>query len=228
MKSGRIVLLLLVGIAAWVAVALQVVLAARVVAEEGRPPLIGVINALSYFTVLTNLLVAIVATAAASRRGSGTFFGRPSTMSATTVYIFVVWLVYSLLLRALWEPTGLQRVADVALHGVIPLLYIPFWCFYVPKGTLKWDLPPRWLIYPAAYAVYSLLYGALTGRYLYPFADVGALGYPAVLVNTVVFLGGFLVLGSILVAIDRLVCRTVQQAIVAGRARRQVRGSLGT
>jgi hypothetical protein len=50
------------------------------------------------------------------------------------------------------------------------------------------------------YFIYSLLRGALTGQYLYPFGDVNALGHATVLVN-----GAFFVLGLIVVAIDHAI-----------------------
>lgn len=196
--------LVVMAIAAWFAVALQIFLVVRIVTDEGQPAINGVVNALSYFTVLTNLLVAIVVTASVLRGNSDTFLTRPSIMSAIAVYIFVVGLMYSLFLRALWEPTGLQLVADVGLHDLMPILYVLYWLLFVPKGTLRWNQPIYWLIYPAMYFTYSLLRGAFTGRYLYPFGDVSALGYPAVLANSAILLVGFLVLGLMLVAIGRL------------------------
>jgi hypothetical protein len=192
---------------AWLAVALQIFLVIRIVMAAGQPAIVGIVNTLSYFTVLTNLLVALVATASAWRGGSDTSLTSPSTMTATAVYIFVVGLIYSLVLRALWEPTGLQLAADIALHDLIPTLYVVYWLLCVPKGTLRWGQPIYWLIYPLAYMAYTLVRGLLGGRYLYPFADVSTLGYPTVLGNVAIAVGGFFVLGVIAVAIDHLIGR---------------------
>jgi hypothetical protein len=109
--------------------------------RSGGSMLYGVIKTLSYFTILTNLLVAVVATASLASRRSDGFFTRPNTESATAVYIAIVGIIYSLLLRALWEPTGLQLAVDVALHDVIPILYLVYWVAFVPKGTLSWLAP---------------------------------------------------------------------------------------
>src|SRR6185437_6301205 len=43
--------------------------------------------------------------------------------------------------------------------------------------------PLAWLAWPLAYFVFALAHGALSGRYLYPFADVGALGIAVVARN---------------------------------------------
>jgi hypothetical protein len=199
--------LIVMAVLGWLAIAVQMFLVVRVVTAAGQPAIDGVVNTLSYFTVFTNLLAAIAATASALRSSADTFLTRPSTISAIAVYMFVVGLIYSLVLRSLWEPTGLQRAADVALHDLLPILFVLYWLLFVPKGTLRWSQPVAWLIYPAAYVAYSLLRGAVTGKYLYPFADVTALGYPAVMFNAAIMLAGFLILGLIMVGIDHLVGR---------------------
>lgn len=196
--------LVAMAIVGWLAVLLQIALVVKTFTSSGQSALGAVIQALSYFTVLTNLMVAIVVTVKAARGGSESFLTRPSAMSAVAVYIFVVGLIYSLLLRALWDPTGLQKTADVALHDFMPILYVLYWFAFVPKGSLRWGQPVRWLIYPLGYVAYSLVRGALTGVYPYHFADVNAIGYPAVLLNTVMLLGGFVILGAIAVAVNRL------------------------
>ncbi|HUZ04724.1 MAG TPA: Pr6Pr family membrane protein, partial [Acidobacteriaceae bacterium] len=196
---------------AWLAVALQLYLTVKVVTAAGQPAIHGVINTLSYFTILTNILVAIVATASLLRANKDTFLTRPSTMSAIAVYIFIVGMIYSLILRALWNPTGLQLVVDRILHDAVPVLYVLFWLFFVRKGALRWMQPFYWLIYPVVYFVYCLVRGALTGWYPYPFADVTKLGYPAVVANSGMILGGFLVVSFSVVAIDRLVGRLLRR-----------------
>jgi hypothetical protein len=206
--------LLLLAVIAWLAVLLQIALAVRTVTAAGQSPLVGVINTLSYFTILTNLIVAIVSTASALRGDpntadtSNTFLTRPSTMSAVAVYIFIVGLTYSLLLRSIWEPTGLNAVLDVALHDITPILYVLFWFFFVPKGTLRWSQPIYWLIYPVLYVLYCLARGAITGLYPYYFVDVTLLGYPKALLNTALLFVGFWIVSLIAVAIDRFVGRS--------------------
>jgi hypothetical protein len=202
--------LVLMAVLAWCALILQTGLVIKTVVANGQSPLIGVVNTFSYFTVLTNLFVAIVCTASLLRDSSDTFLTRPSTLSAVAVYIFVVGLTYSLLLRALWNPTGLNAVADISLHDVVPILFTLYWIFFVPKGTLRWSQPLYWLIYPLLYVIYCLVRGAHIGFYPYHFADPILLGYPKALTNTVFLLIGFWLLGLIVVAIDRRAGRSSQ------------------
>jgi hypothetical protein len=152
--------------------------------------------------VLTNILVTLIATRLAwSPRG---ILGRAGTLAAAAVYIVVVGLIYALLLRSLWAPTGLHKLADAILHALIPVLFVLWWLLYAPKQGLRWSEPLRWLAYPLAYFAFSVVLGTLTGRYLYPFADLSNLGTVRVLRNAALLLLLFWGLGMTAVALARL------------------------
>jgi hypothetical protein len=108
-------------------------------------------------------------------------------------------------LRHIWNPQGWQKIADVLLHDLIPLLYVAYWVVFVAKRSLRWKDALWWLIYPAAYFAYTLLRGVTTRWYPYPFLDVQVLGYARVSINAVLLLAAFLVAGLILIAIGRWV-----------------------
>jgi hypothetical protein len=199
--------LLALALLGWSAVILQIVLIAHFFKEVRLPITSGIIEALSFFTVLTNILVAIVVTASLIHGKPDTFLTRPSTMTAAAVYIILVGVIYSLFLRPLWNPVGYQLAADVALHGLTPILYPIYWLIFVPKGKLKWLQPVYWLIYPLLYVAYSLLRGLMINSYLYPFADITTLGYEKVFINTTILLCTFLSLGLVMVAMDRAIAR---------------------
>jgi hypothetical protein len=165
----------------------------------------GLVSFFSYFTVLSNTLVATVLTCAVTTRESAVrrWFLRPSVSSGIAVSITVVGLAYSILLRHLWHPQGWQFIADELLHDVMPLLFLGYWWFCVPKGTLRlWHLP-LWLIYPLVYFIYALLRGHMLGAYAYPFIDVALLGYPQVFINAGGILIGFVLIGLLVIGIDR-------------------------
>ncbi len=134
----------------WFALVLQLLL----MVQQAAPgtSLHAVVNYFSFFTILTNLLVALGTTLPllASHSVAGQFFLRPSSQTAIAVYITIVGVTYSLLLRQLWNPQGAQKVADVLLHDVVPVLYVAFWVFLVPKFTLRWSDAVRWLAFPVA------------------------------------------------------------------------------
>ena len=170
----------------------------------------GLVSFFSYFTVLTNTLVATVLTCAVTPRESAArrWFLQPWVSSGVTVSIVVVGLAYSLLLRHLWHPEGWQFIADELLHDVMPLVFLCYWWFCVPKGTLRlWHLPV-WLIYPLVYFAYALLRGNLLGAYAYPFIDVAVLGYPQVFINAGGILAGFVGIGLAVIGLDHWRSRT--------------------
>jgi hypothetical protein len=111
--------------------------------------------------------------------------------------------VYSLVLRQLWDPEGLQKVADLFLHDAVPLFYLVFWATSVPKYTLRWQHAAWLLTYPLAYLLWALLRGSSTGIYPYPFLDLRALGPGRVLVNVLILMCVFLILGVARVAVGR-------------------------
>ena len=123
--------------------------------------------------------------------------------SAIVVSIAIVGLAYHLLLRHIWNPQGLQWLADVTLHYAVPLLCLVHWWFCVPPARMAWHAPLAWAAWPLAYLVYALLRGAWLQSYPYPFIDVTALGYPQTLLNAAGLLVVFLLLGSVLVAVGR-------------------------
>lgn len=194
-------LLAVVVLLAWLGVLLQLWLSAQLAQATGGGALRGVAQVLCYFTVLTNLLVAIVSSA--QLRTAPWLQQRRGLLAATAVYILVVGLIYALLLRATWAPAGLQKLADVLLHDLVPLGYVLWWLGYAPKVALRWKSALWWLSYPLAYFGFSVLLGEFSGRYLYPFADLSRLGVTVVARNAVLLLAFFYLLGLGAIALAR-------------------------
>ena len=100
----------------WFALALQFYLALSLSVENGTGLLQGTVNYFSYFTILSNLIVALVLTCSRWSPNSrwGSLFARPTTQSAAAAYITIVGLVYSPVLRGIWDPQGLQKLVWMA------------------------------------------------------------------------------------------------------------------
>jgi hypothetical protein len=94
-------------------------------------------------------------------------------------------------------------VADTIEHEVAPALYVLDWLLFVPKGYLKFRSALVSIAFPMAYGAYSLIQGALTEFYPYPFLDVSKLGYERVLINMTGLFVVFAGLGLLLIAIGR-------------------------
>ncbi|MGZ7455396.1 Pr6Pr family membrane protein [Pseudomonas sp. Ma2-10] len=165
----------------------------------------GLVSFFSYFTVLSNTWVATVLTCELTSRESAArrWFLQPWVSSGIAVSIAVVGLGYNVLLRHLWHPQGWQWLADELMHDVMPLLFLAYWWWCVPKGTLRLRHIAAWVIYPVTYFAYALWRGHLLAVYPYPFVDVGKLGYPQVFLNAGGLLVGFVVIALLLMAIDR-------------------------
>ena len=189
----------------WGALAIQLELVLFARWESGASLVGGLMSYFSYFTIITNTLAAIVLTYAADTRPSRcrAFFLQPWVASGIAVSIIVVGAAYSLLLRQLWQPEGLQWLANEVLHDVMPVLYALYWWFYVPKGVLRWSHVGLWMLYPLVYFAYILLRGHLLGVYPYPFVDVEKLGYAQTFINASGILAGFVAVALLVVAVDR-------------------------
>lgn len=76
----------------------------------------------------------------------------------------------------------------------MPLLYLTDWAIFADKRALRYSDVPRWLVFPALYAVYSLLRGLVADWYPYPFLDAGKLGYGAIAINVALVVALFAIL----------------------------------
>lgn len=196
-----------IAIVGWFALGLQLWLSVSNPAPPGVA--LSALNYFSFFTILTNILVALSMTfgAAPGTRGAAGFFKRTSVRTALTLYIAVVGAVYFLILRHTWDPQGWQLIADRLLHYAIPFLALLDWIFITPKQGLKPAHALRWLAYPAAYGAYALLRGAMDGFYPYPFLDVSTLGYGQTLINLAALLAVFAACGFGLIGLSKLPIR---------------------
>lgn len=192
-------------IVGWCGLVIQLDLVLLARWTSGASLLGGLVNYFSFFTVLTNTLVAVVLTCVATRQPSKgrTFFLQPWVTSGIAVSIIVVGVAYNLLLRQLWQPQGLQWLANELLHDVMPVLFTLYWWFCVPKGSLRVRHIGVWVLYPVLYFAYTLLRGHLLGVYPYPFIDVEKLGYAQAFINACGVLAGFVLVALIIVGVDR-------------------------
>lgn len=198
--------MVLVAAVAWFAVILQLYL---MLLHTKNPIGETLLRFFSYYTILTNVLVAVYCTVLLLKPSGrlGRFFLKPASATAITVYITIVGLVYNLVLRHLWNPAGWQWMVDELLHVGVPLLFILYWLMVIPKSGLRYKNAGAWLIYPAVYAVCIFVRGAGSGFYPYPFVDVVSLGYPRALLNSALLAGGFLLVSVLFVALGRLLSR---------------------
>lgn len=159
---------------------------------------------LLYFTVITNIVVALLFSALASG-----WHATPRLVGGVTLSIMLVGAVYHTLLRGLLNLSGGAAFADFLLHTVTPIIVLLWWIAFAPKGGLDRRDPLRWVIFPLIYFCYGLARGTMEGRYPYPFMNLTALGWPHTLSNAAAIAGGFVVAGYGLFKMDRLLSRFI-------------------
>lgn len=179
-------------------------LAVQLVASMGLTgsPFAAIWIMLLYFTVLTNIVVALTFFALASG-----WQASPRLVGGVTLSILLVGAVYHALLRGLLDLSGGAATADLLLHTVTPVLVLLWWIIFAPRGGWDRRAPLVWALFPLAYFCYGLTRGALGGRYPYPFMNAATLGWPQTLLNGAAIAIAFVVAGYVLVGIDRRLSR---------------------
>lgn len=199
----------LIAILAWIGLAIQFAWAVSNPAAQDVSLAERIIRYFSFFTVVSNGIIAIAATSIAffPRSRFARFFDTGSVLTAAAVYIAIVAVVYSLFLRSVVNAQGWHLISDHIVHDIVPPLFIVFWLIYAPKREIDWLGPVKWLIVPVVYIAYSLLHGAIDNWYPYWFADVTKLGYATALTNSAFVLAAFLVFGFVFAGVGRLLGR---------------------
>lgn len=177
----------------------------------GSPP-----RVLSYFTIQSSVLLAVVSLLSARRAWTARRPLPSALTGATLLYVVITALVYHLLLAntaspfsmtGAGAPTGWAAVANQLLHTAAPAAAVLDWLLLTAPGHLHLRQAATWLLYPLAYLGFSLaraefLLPGTPARYLYPFLDVESHGYKSVLANALLLGLSFYALALLLVALD--------------------------
>lgn len=153
-----------------------------------------------FFTVLSNIGIACITTAIALGRRNWLTGPRARLMGLTA--IVTVGFVYSILLRSMWNPTGLQKLADAALHDWTPIFYAILWAL-MPHGELKWSDLKLALVPPTLYLAYAMARGAVDGWYPYYFLNPALQSGIELAVSIVGMIGVFAIIAGCGVALDQ-------------------------
>lgn len=196
------ILALLFAVTGWFAIISQYILMIR---NIEFPFWETTVRFFSYFTILTNIMVAVYFSVQTIKKSSGEKSG---ILTAITVYISMVGLIYQFLLRSTWNPSGMQKIVDELLHSVIPLLVIVYWYLYENKKGLQYRSIMKWAAYPVIYLICILLRGHFSGFYPYPFVDVESFGLVKVLINSLGITAFFVGLSLLFIKIGKMTEKT--------------------
>lgn len=156
----------------------------------------------SYFTIQSNLLVlATSLTLALTPQRDGPVW-RVLRLDAL-LGITVTGLVYWTLLAPTVQLRGAALATGLALHLVAPVGTLVVWWVFGPRPRITARTVAWGFVWPVAWIGGTLLHGALTGWYPYPFLDVTVVGYPRALAATAVVLALGLLVALVLRWVDR-------------------------
>lgn len=194
------ILMAAIAIAAWSGLAIQFPYWIGVFQSLGMTLSGAIIGYFSFFTILTNLFLAVGLTTSlcAPRSTWARWFSYPAVTTATASYIAFVGAAYFALLRSVWHPEGIQILANILLHYAVPSGYLVCWLIFFPKAAFRWKSALEWLAPPLAYLFCVMIRGALTGFYPYPFLDAVSLGYARVCLYAAVLICAFVFICLIL------------------------------
>ncbi|MFG1643634.1 Pr6Pr family membrane protein [Amycolatopsis sp. NPDC049252] len=199
----------------------QVIATAGDTTGQYRTAAARIANMLCFFTIDSNLLVfatsLLVALGAARVTGPFRVFWLDALAG-----IIVTGIVYQVALAGLYELHGLSLFADTMLHKVTPIVFVLGWLVAGPRGSLTW--PTVWwsLVYPAVWLAFTLVRGAITGFYPYPFVNASALGYGRVTLNCIAIGVFFTVLAAGVFLVDRSLHRRALRRAAAAEPQPEV------
>ncbi len=163
----------------------------------------GVAMFFNYFTNLSNLLAAITLSMwvkhASSPKADQLDYPDYLDITSVVAYVWLAGLVYNLMLRGFMHANW---PAAIILHDMVPLLFLIFWWNCIPRLRFSVTQVLSWLLFPIVYFVYTLIRGAMGGRYPYPFLDVSKFGYTAILENGLGIMVALLALSMVLVVLN--------------------------
>lgn len=157
----------------------------------------------SYFTIQSNIVVLVAAVLLALRPTRDGRIWRIVRLDSL-LGIVTTGIVYATILAPLVQLDGLANTATILLHYLSPWLFLACWVVVGPRPRIGWGTVAGAFLWPVAWIAYTLIHGAITDWYPYPFLDVAELGPPTAARNIVVILLAAGVLAVIFRLLDRL------------------------
>lgn len=172
-------------------------------------PIAAALNTFCYWTVDTNILVAIAA-AAIAYPSDRTSRWLPELLPTALSGIALTGLVFNTMMRD-DRGHGVRALHSDLAHIAVPAMMIGGWLLFMPRPTLRW----RGLLWAFAFgmswSVATFWRGMVSGYYPYNFINAEALGYVATFLNTMEFTTVYLAVGSFCIALQKIkihfICR---------------------
>lgn len=151
----------------------------------GAPLFTRIVRVVSFFTIQSNILSAIVSAQLARNPDRDGRLWRVLRLMAL-IGITLTGIVYSTVLARVHEPKGWEQVStNTVFHYLVPIMMVSGWLRFGPRPRINRSVVAATLIWPVLWMGYTFAHGAASKWYPYPFVDVTTHGYGRVLVNAV-------------------------------------------
>lgn len=136
-------------------------------------PAFSTANFFSFFTILSNsisaLLLLLLGVGALMRAASNRFL--EYVRGAAVTYMVITGVVYALLLQNIPDNLGITLSwSNDVLHRFGPLYMLLDWLL-IGATTISWRKSLWWMVFPLAWLPYTMIRGAITDWYPYPFLN---------------------------------------------------------
>ena len=162
-----------------------------------------VADTLSYFTIWSNLVVAVAMTLIALAPDKDTVWRRALHLDSLLM-ITVTAIVYALLLAPSTTVTGWSIFTNPLQHIAVPAVTVIVWLVWGPRVRLTVPVALTALVVPVGWIVFMLIRGAIVDAYPYGFVNVATLGWGSVLATLAAILAFGAVVGAVFAGVDAL------------------------
>ncbi|EIE00113.1 Pr6Pr family membrane protein [Leptospira licerasiae] len=167
------------------------------------PGIGSLLNQFSFFTTQSNLILGITTLLLV--------FNLDRTSSAFHIWrligiidITITGIVFNFVLQTVPKNDIIADTASHLEHDIAPIIAVIGWVIFGPAKTVTLRRILLASILPIAYAVFTLVRGAIIEWYPYNIMDVPRLGYSGVFINIVGIFVLFLLIAGFLAILDRL------------------------
>jgi hypothetical protein len=179
-----------------------------------KSPQLNLLNLLSYYTIDSNLIVGITGLLLALRLNRSSPFFRAFRLSGL-ISIIITGIVYHTVLAGLSNPHGWGRTANDLEHTVVPIIAVVGWLLFGPRGLATRGTIKFALIFPTLWLMFTLIRGAITHWYPYPFINAATHGYAHVAVSCAIILVGLLATSFLAAWLDKWLIRFQSSLVVS-------------
>ncbi len=165
--------------------------------SKGTHPLV----LLTYFTIQSNIIVIIYCFSSLGKKPF--FFNGPGFAGLAMLNITITGIIFFLMLRKIYQPTGIGYYANIIEHYAVPAMMLVDFLLSKTRDAFRYFHIAPWIGYAACYLGLALTKGALGYKYPYPFLDISKHGGGQVFINVVVIGLAFGAIAAGLVAVDR-------------------------